>query len=356
MRVAYTLEQCWHRVPGGTGSAAIALASAIVARGDVELVGVAGKHAGPATPGFEPPVRCAWLPVASPWLYETWTRVRWPLVESVVTDIDVVHATTVIPAATRLPLVVTVHDVAFLRHPEFFTARGNKVFRRSLRLVRERASLVLCSSRATVDDCLGAGFPASQLRHVPLGVAAASVDDAHVARVRAAHNLPDRFVLFVGTLEPRKNLDRLIAAMALLPEPLPLVVAGVHGWGDSPVAGAADVRFVGWVPQVDLPALYAASTVFAYPSLLEGFGMPVLEAMAAGTAVVTSAGTSTEEVAGGAAVLVDPLDVASIARGLGDAVARRDELVDAGRRRAVESTWDRTAALVVDAYAEAARR
>ncbi|MEY4365499.1 MAG: hypothetical protein RLZZ305_843 [Actinomycetota bacterium] len=355
MRVAYTLEQCWHRVPGGTGSAAIALASAIVARGDVDLVGVAGRHSRPATAGFEPPVRCASLPVASPWLYETWTRLRWPLVESVVHDADVVHATTVIPAATRRPLVVTVHDVAFLRHPEFFTARGNNVFRRSLRLVRERAALVLCSSRATVDDCLGAGFPAARLRHVPLGVATAHIGEADIARVRAAHDLPDRFVLFVGTLEPRKNLERLIAAMSTLPQPVPLVVAGVHGWGDTPAPGTGDVRFVGWVPQADLPALYAASTVFAYPSLLEGFGMPVLEAMAAGTAVVTSAGTSTEEVAGGAAVLVDPLDVESIARGIAGAIDRRDELVAAGRERAAAATWERTASLVVEAYAEAAR-
>jgi len=355
VRVAYTLEQCWHRVPGGTGSAAVALASALDERTDIEVVGVVGRHRRAATAGFAPPVRCASLPLAAPWLYETWTRFGWPLVESVVTDIDVVHSTTIIPAATRLPHVVTLHDVAFLRHPGFFTAHGNKVFRRSLGLVRRNASLVLCSSRATLDDCLNEGFPVSQLRHVPLGVSPAHVETADIERVRATYSLPDEFVLFVGTLEPRKNLDRLVAAMGRTARRLPLVVAGIHGWGDRPAPSGIDVRMTGWVPGEDLPALYAASSVFAYPSVLEGFGMPVLEAMAAGTAVVTSRGTSTEEVAGGAAVLVDPLDVGSIARGIDEAASRRDELVVAGRSRAAAATWQRTAELVVDAYATAVR-
>lgn len=281
-------------------------------------------------------------------------RLRWPLVESVVESVEVVHSTTVIPPATRLPLVVTLHDVAFLRHPEFFTARGNRVFRRALEILRERASLVLCSSQATLDDCMANGFDAGLLRHVPLGVAPASVGAADIERVKRDHSLPDEFVLFVGTLEPRKNLARLVAAVHESTS-LPLVVAGVHGWGDDGVPGGGDVRLLGWVPPADLPALYAACTVFAYPSLLEGFGMPVLEAMAAGAAVVTSRGTSTEEVAGGAAVLVDPLDVASIGAGLRDALARRDELISLGRARAAGATWDRTASLVVDAYREAAR-
>jgi glycosyltransferase involved in cell wall biosynthesis len=354
VRVAVTFEQCWHRVPGGTGTAAIALSSAVIARGDVELVGVSGRHRQPATAGFEPPVRCTSLPLAAPWLYETWTRWRWPLVESVVASADVVHSTTVIPAATRLPLVVTLHDVAFLRHPEFFTARGNRVFRRALAIVRERAALVLCSSRATLDDCAANGFDPARLRHVPLGVGSTTVSAVDIERVRRAHGLPDEFVLFVGTLEPRKNLARLVAAVQHSTS-LPLVVAGVHGWGDDGVPNGADVRLLGWVPPADLPALYAACSVFAYPSLLEGFGMPVLEAMSAGAAVVTSRGTSTEEVAGGAAVLVDPRDVASIGAGLSEALARRSELLALGRARAAEATWERTASLVVDAYREVAR-
>ena len=352
MRVAYTLEQCWHRVPGGTGSAALAMASAIARRGDTELVGVAGRHRTPATPGFAPDIPVASLPLGAPWLYETWLRFGWPLVESVTGAVDVVHATTVIPPATKAPLVATLHDVLFVRHPEWFTARGYRTFTRSTSVLRERARMVMCSSLATVDDCVANGFEPSRLRHVPLGVAPVTVTDADIERVRAAHALPERFVLFVGTMEPRKNLERLIAAMGSVSPRLPLVIAGMAGWGDQPEPDGLDVRLLGFVPNDDLAPLYAASAVTAYPSIAEGFGMPVLEAMAAGAAVVTSRGTSTEEVAGGAAVLVDPLDTSSIAAGISAAVARRDELVESGRARAASMTWDATAALVTDVYRE----
>ncbi len=133
-------------------------------------------------------------------------------------------------------------------------------------------------------------------------------------------------MLFVGTLEPRKNLRRLVAAMAVLTENgvgVPLVVAGAGEWGavrseidGDPRTSAVDIRFLGAVSDADLRGLYASAQVFAYPSEREGFGLPVAEAMAQGTAVVTSRGTSTEEVAGGAAVLVDPFDVDDIARGI----------------------------------------
>ncbi len=186
------------------------------------------------------------------------------------------------------------------------------LFRRSLQVIRRRADLVLCSSRATMDDCEGAGIGVERLRHVPLGVDASTRPrPTRSTPCATPTTCPSEFLLFVGTIEPRKNLHRLIAAVARLDDPLPLVVAGAEGWGDAAPAPAAggDVRFLGFVPELHKAALYAAASVFCYPSIWEGFGLPVAEAMAQGTPVVTSRGTSTEEVAGEAAVLVDPTSI-----------------------------------------------
>jgi glycosyltransferase involved in cell wall biosynthesis len=136
----------------------------------------------------------------------------------------------------------------------------------------------------------------------------------------------------------------------------PIVVVGAHGWGDDAADSyeASDrVHFAGHVADDDLAAIYAGAAALCYPSVMEGFGLPVLEAMSHGTPVLTSRGTSTEEVAGGAAVLVDPLDTAAIAAGIREVLARRDELSHAGRQRASAATWQNTAELVVQAYREA---
>ena len=293
------------------------------------------------------------MPIGGGILYEAWTRARWPKVESVVGDAQVVHATTIIPPATDLPLVATVHDIAFVRHPGFFTTHGNRIFNRSLHILRERASIVLCSSLVTMSDMVDAGFDASRLRHVPLGVRTSPITDSDRARVRATYELPERFVLFVGTLEPRKNLARLIAALSSIENAPPLVVVGMEGWGEQTPVTSHDVRFTGFVPPHNLSAIYEACTVFAFPSLMEGYGLPVVEAMAHGAPVVTSRGTSTEEVAGGAAVLVDPASESSIADGLREAMASRDDLVARGRERAALLTWSATADLTVAAYRDA---
>lgn len=353
VRIAYTLEQCWRRVPGGTGISALEVLKELVKIEDCDVVGVAGRHRHRPTHGFEPPIPVATFPIGGPLLVEAWTRFRWPLVESLVADVDVVHSTTIIPPATSQPLVTTIHDLAFLRHPDFFTARGNKVFRRSLAINCERASIIVCSSQATVDDCIEAGFSPQRIRHVPLGVHVIDVTSDDQQRVRAKYGLPDEFVLFVGTLEPRKNLSRLLAALATIEGAPPLVIAGVHGWGEDNAPTSHETLSVGFVSSEDLPALYSLSSVFAFPSVLEGYGLPVIEAMAHGAPVVTSRGTSTEEVAGGAAVLVDPLDVASIADGIRSALHRKDELVAMGHRRASEVPWSRTAQLTYEAYRDA---
>jgi len=357
VRVAYSLEQCWHRVPGGTAVSALEVARHLRTCDDVEIVPFAGRHKGPPGIPLDLGLPIATLPFGRPLLYETWLRLAWPKVESVCSDVDLVHGTTIIPPATTLPLTITIHDLAFLRYPEFFTKRGNRIFRRSLDLLKQRRCIVMCSSSATMQDCITAGLDPSLLRLVPLGVQIESPTEADLTRVRATYELPDKFVLFVGTMEPRKNLPRLIEAMNRMPERLPLVIAGVEGWADTPVVPHdMPVSFLGKIHQHNLAALYKAATVLAYPSVWEGFGLPILEAMAQGTAVVTSQGTSTEEVAGGAAVLVDPLDVSSIATGIREAMNRVDELGVAGRERAQQMTWQHTADMTSDVYREVVER
>ena len=354
LRVAYTLEQCWHDVPGGTAIATLKVLAQLVARDDVEIVGVAGRHRRPPEPSFRPPISVAALPIARPWLYTTWNRLGWPRVDAVTGPVDVCHSTIAIPAASAPPHVVTIHDVAFVHTPERFTRHGARVMRRGLERCRT-ADLILCPTQATADDLADLGFDATRIRIVPWGVEPIAVSATDVDRIRDRLDLPDRFVLFVGTIEPRKNLPRLAEAVAKLGDTMPLVVAGAAGWGDVDVPAGADVRFVGFVPHGDLPALYAAATVFAYPSLQEGFGMPILESMVAGTPVVTSRGGATEEAAGGAAVLVDPSDPVSIAAGVTEAIADRDRLVELGRQRASGASWERAAELTVAAYREVAR-
>ena len=351
-RVAYTVEQCWHRVPGGTAVAALAVARQMLSTGELDLRFVAGRHPDPPAAAFRVPGPVAQLPLPQPVLYESWLRWHRPRVERATGPVDVAHATGLVPCPTVAPLVVTVHDVAFVHQPDRFTRQGVRVMRRSLDVIRDRAAAVITSSEASARDLRQLGIDDARLRVVPLGVDPVEVTDAHLAQVRRDHGVPERFVLFVGTLEPRKNLRRLAEAVTALDGELPLVVAGPDGWGSAePVTG--DVRFLGFVPPADLPALYAAATVMAYPSEWEGFGLPVAEAMAQGTPVVTSAGRSTEEVAGGAAVLVDPLDVDAIAAGLEAALAGADELAAAGRARAAELTWAATAAATSAVYDEA---
>lgn len=359
LRVALTFDHCWRTTPGGTGVASVELASALMARGDVDVVGVAGNHRRPATAGFEPPVTVARLPLRGTVLVESTLRLGWPLVERATGHVDVLHATSIIPLAARqsTPLVVTVHDLAFLHHPGYFTARGRRVFGRALAQVRERATLILCSSQATLADCVENGVDPARLRLVPLGVRVRDVTSSDIAAVRARLKLPEQFLLFVGTREPRKNLQRLLAAHESLGAAVPpLVIVGARGWGDDVADSyeASDrVHFVGHVASHELAAVYSSAAALCYPSVMEGFGLPILEAMAHGTPVLTSRGTSTEEVAAGAAVLVDPLDVSAIAAGIREVLARRAELSQAGRARASGATWQHTADLVVHAYHEA---
>jgi glycosyltransferase involved in cell wall biosynthesis len=397
VRVAYTVEQCWHAVPGGTAVAALGMARALTARPAVELVGVSAFHRHPPAAAFAPPVPVRALPLPRRALYEAWRRLGWPPVERAAGPVDVVHATTIlVPPRKAAPLVVTVHDLAFRHDPGSFTRHGVAAFSAGLARIRAHADLVLCSSQATLDDAAAAGVDPARLRLVPLGLDPVErPSPIEVDTVRRRLGLADRpYLLFVGTVEPRKNLPRLLEAYRSLDPPQQLVLVGPDGWGDvvrarrpfgspradvvrarrpfgspradvvrarrpfgspraerSPLAGE---RWLGFVDEATKAALYEGADAVCYPSLREGFGLPVLEAMAHGAPVVTSRGTATAEVGGDAVVLVDPLDVADIAHGITEAIDRRDELSVAGPRRAARFTWAATAEAVLAAYREVA--
>jgi len=255
--------------------------------------------------------------------------------------LDVLHCTTFRgPARSRVPTVVTVHDLAILRYPDAFPPWHRLYGITGLRRVLHAADAVVAVSEFTKEEVVAlAGVPGERIRVVPNGV-----DEVFTPSGPSAEG---SYVLAVATLEPRKNLGRAVEAARIAG--IELRVVGARGWGGVEVPGR-----VGEIPDSELAALYRGARCVLYPSLYEGFGLPVLEAMACGTPVVTSRATAMEEVAGGAAVLADPLDAMSIAAAVAEAESRRDELVQPGLARAREFTWERAADTVEALWRELA--
>lgn len=346
-------------MPGGTATSTVRTLDALARRGIWDVVGVAAAHRRAPSPMAAPTVPVVHLPLGRRVLYETWHRFRQPPLGRRVGRVDIVHATGgVIPPSGGVPLVVTIHDLAFLHRPEHFTPHGVAFMTRGFELARRESSMISVPSQVTADDCVTHGVDADRLAVVPWGATPVAVSDADRARVRAIHGLPEEFILWLGTAEPRKNLETLVAAHGALTHDVPLVLAGPPGWGVDLDALTVRplIRHIGPVAPPDLPVLLDLAMVFVLPSLLEGFGMPVLEAMAQGTAVVTSAGTSTEELVGPAGVVVDPIDAAALADAIDRLLAddeRRHEVAEAGRARAATMTWDHAAALTEAVYERA---
>ncbi len=272
---------------------------------------------------------------------------------------------------TRLPTVVVVHDLVAFDATLRPQRRVALIERATLPVAARRATEITAVSQATVDD-LVRRFPVAAGKTTVTRLAADSRfgegGGSAVAEVRDRYGLERPYVLAVGTIEPRKNLPRLIEAFNALPAALrsahDLVLVGAAGWQTGETLGAAAahrdlVRVLGHVPDVDLPALYSGAALFAYPSLYEGFGLPVLEAMAAGVPVLTSARSALPEVAGDAAIYCDPFDVRSIRAGLERGLADPDaaaKLAQRGRLRAARFSWDDFASGTLAAIERAASR
>jgi len=240
------------------------------------------------------------------------------------------------PVSTSIPLVVTVLDLAVLRHPGMFNQWSRRYSRFAVPRVVQAAAAVITISEFTKQEVIEVlGTAPEKVHAIPIAV--------EQPFTPGGPRTEGDYVLSVGTLEPRKNLARVQQAARALA--VPLRVIGAEGWGGVKVEGRA-----GRVSDEELAALYRGARCLVYPSLYEGFGLPVLEAMACGTPVVTSRGGATEEVAGDAAVLVDPLDVDAIAAGITGALARGEELRAKGLERAKAFSWDRVARETLAVY------
>lgn len=298
------------------------------------------------------------LPTESPPVRILWEQTAGALA-GLADRLDLFHApVNVSPIVSTAPAVVTVHDLAFERYPEHYPPPRRQYLSRMTQLSVRTARRVIAVSEATRDDLVQIyGLERDRIRVVPNGVdeRMQRAGDEQIAEFRTTYDLPERFLLFVGTLQPRKNLEGLIRAMGLLRRQIdwPLIVGGGQGWMYDTIQREAlqqnvvdRVRFVGYLPAEELPLWYSAASIVVVPSFYEGFGLPALEAMACGTPVVAANTSSLPEVVGDAGILVDPRRPQKIAAGIlelaGDD-ARREELGVRARERAIQYCWRRTA-------------
>jgi glycosyltransferase involved in cell wall biosynthesis len=331
--VTLVVEQLRRAVQGGIGTYTLGLMQGLREMGDdappIRLAASRGPELGYPTLTSRLPSRA---------LTRLWDR---GLGAGLVKGSRLVHATsmaTPYPAGT--PVVVTVHDVAWREAPDTFPPRGRRWHEAALQRCARHAAMVVAPSERTAAQLAGT-IPSSRVSVIAEGADHLPAPDHEAAgALLRSLGVTTPYLLSVSTLEPRKNLARVISAYtrARLPEPWPLVVVGPAGWGDQlqPVPG---VKLAGHAPPAVLAALYSAARLLVYVPLLEGWGLPPVEAMTAGIPVVASPMPSI----GNAAWEVDPLDVEAIAHGIEVVAADGAALIEAGRLRARELTWERAA-------------
>lgn len=297
-----------------------------------------------------------------------WQRAQLPLPIEIFTGAAEIFYSPdfVLPPTRANKKILTVHDLSFKRVPETAVPSLHWYLEGAVPRAVQRADLILADSNATRDDLIELFHaPANRVQTLYSGYDAQFhpiSDERELERVRTNYKLHKPFLLHVGTIEPRKNLARLIEAFSHLPEryDFELVIAGGRGWMYDEIYAApqkfgvsAAVRFIGFVPDSDLPALYSLAELVAYPSLYEGFGLPVLEAMACGAAVVTSNNSSLPEVAGDAAILIDARNVQELTfamqRVLEDSQTR-DTMRQKGLTQAEKFSWQKSAEQLCAAF------
>ena len=353
----------------GTGVATFVrgLLGALAARSDVELAayGLTWRGRGALADALPPGLALARRPMPARPLIDAWQRMAWPPAQWWTGPVEVVHGTNfVVPPAGRAAAVVTVHDLTALRFPQLCTPASRR-YPDLVRAAVRRGAWVHTPSRFVAEEVIGLlGVPAERVRAVASGVEPpADAGDAARGGELAGS---DRYVLALGMVEPRKGLPDLVRAFDRLAgdrRDLTLVVAGPDGWGSETLASAVAmarhsgrIRRLGWVDAATRAHLVAGATVLAVPSVYEGFGFPVLEAMAAGTPVVASAAGALPEVVGGAGRLVPAGDVEALAVTLAEVLDDPDlqaRLRAAGPARAAQFPWEECGAGLVRLYHEA---
>jgi alpha-1,3-rhamnosyl/mannosyltransferase len=278
-----------------------------------------------------------------------------PVLDILTRDADIFHASVMVRRPPRRPLLTTtLHDMTCWLMPELHPNSNLRDARASADLLRRAGRLIAVSACTKMDAVRVLGIAPDKITVIHSGISPAffDCDASAIQKVRGRYALKRPFVLSIGTIEPRKNLATLLSAYQALPpslrEEFELVVAGPIGWADSSTkARLAEIRYLGYIPESDIAPLTAAAAVFAYPSLYEGFGFPVAQAMAAGVPVVTSNISALPEISGDAALLVDPRSQTELRNTMARLLLSPDlraDLTARGRARAAQFRWETCAA------------
>lgn len=295
-----------------------------------------------------------------------WNRLHVLSVEKLVGKVDIFHTSDWLEPPAKCSKVTTIHDLAIFKYPETFISRGGhdivSNFKRKLKWVKKESKIIIAVSQSTRNDIVEIlGIPEKKIKVIyeACDTEFTKKSTGDTEKMKRKYGIDGRYILAVGTREPRKNLKRVIEAYEMLgSNEMKLVIVGKFGWGEEMSnlkPQTSNLKLLDYVPHGDLPALYSGSECFVYPSLYEGFGLPILEAMSCETPVVTSNVSSMPEVAGRAAVFVNPEDTEDIARGIEEALQNRNDLIRKGKERVKEFSWEKTARETLKIYQEAVK-
>lgn len=298
-----------------------------------------------------------------------WALTSFPELTRFTGPLDIFHTANVqLPPVKNAATIMTIMDLIFIIHPEMAIPSAVRHFKPRIRHYLKRADHILTISRASANDIVEhLGVPESKIAVIYPGTTPITkATETEISRTKAKFNINGNYILFVSCIEPRKNIIRLLQAFDLsgLGQDFDLVLAGPMGWHTADIMAAWNshpcknrIRWIDYVDDADLSALYSGAMFLAYPSILEGFGLPILEAMSVGCPVLTSNVSAMPEVTGDAALLVDPYDVDSMAHGLGclasDSALRRN-LAAKGIARQAAFTWEKCASEILALYHRAA--